>query len=132
MLYEKLNTEMKEMVDRYAERLRTLDWRRRATLLAEAALPFGDDLAPDKARLAAQGFVTAVLERLAAGNAGKAGDMEPGDMEMEEVDDLDQARLFLLSLDRGHQALARRYLDENPEARAALEQEIADGSETPS
>ncbi|HYH44688.1 MAG TPA: hypothetical protein VEG34_03320 [Thermoanaerobaculia bacterium] len=128
MLYEKLNSEMKEMVDRYAARLRTLDWRRRATLLAEAALPFGDDLAPDKARLAAQGFVTAVLERLAAGNAGGAGDM--GDME--EVDDLDQARLFLLSLDRGHQALARRYLDENPEARAALEQEIADGSETPS
>jgi Lon protease-like protein len=100
MLYEKLNAEMKSMVDRYAERLRIFDWGRRSDLLSETAMPFGEDLPPDKAKVAAQGFVTAILERL-----GES-----------EVTDPRQAELYLLSLNPAHRAEAERYLAENPEA----------------
>ena len=44
MLYEKLNPEMKRMVDDYARRLKVYDWGRRSELLAEVSLPFGEDI----------------------------------------------------------------------------------------
>jgi hypothetical protein len=105
MLYERLNPEMKKTVDSYVTRLQVLDWRRRADLLTEAARPFGDDLPPDKARLAGRGFITAVLERL----------------EEAEVTDPRQALLYLTSLHAEHRAMADRYLDENPAVRAEVE-----------
>ena len=100
MLYEKLNPEMKDTVDAYVGRLRPLAWGRRSDLLAEAALPFGDDLPPDKAKVAARGFLTAVLERLGDG----------------EVTDPVQALLYQASLNPEHQALAERWFEENPAA----------------
>ena len=108
MLYEKLNGDMRKMVDQYARKLRPLDWNRRSDLLVQASLPFGEELAPDKASLASRGFVTAVLERWDA----------------PEVDDPRQALLFLTSLNPDHQALAKRYLDAHPEIREVVEQEL--------
>jgi hypothetical protein len=108
MLYEKLNGDMRKMVDRYAQKLRPLDWNRRSDLLIEAALPFGEELAPDKASLASRGFVTAVLERWDA----------------PEVDDPRQALLYLTSLNPEHQALAKDYLDAHPEMREIVEREL--------
>lgn len=99
MLYEKLNDEMKETVDRYASRLAGLTWERRKEMLEEAAFPFGDDLPADKASLAAQGFLTAVLERW--------GDLE--------VTDPVQAQLYRSSLNPQHRAMAERYFAAHPE-----------------
>lgn len=113
MLYERLNPGMKATVDSYVTRLKVLDWGRRADVLADAALPFGEDLPPDKARIAARGFVTAVLERLDEGE--------------DEVTDPRQALLYLASLHPGHQAMAEQYFEENPEMRAEVE---AGGLET--
>ncbi|HYG65205.1 MAG TPA: hypothetical protein VEL74_21670 [Thermoanaerobaculia bacterium] len=110
MLYQKLNAEMRTMVDRYAERLRVYDWGRRSELLSGTALPFGEDLPPEQARKAAVGFVTAVLEKLGE----------------DEVTDFRQARLYLLSLNPGHRELAEQYLEANPEAREAIEREMGD------
>ena len=110
MLNPKLNDEMKTMVDRYAERLRVYDWGRRGDLLSGTALPFGEDLPPEQAQKAAVGFVTAVLEKLGE----------------DEVTDLRQARLYLLSLNPGHRELAEQYLEANPEAREVIEREMGD------
>ena len=111
MLYEKLNPEMKKLVDDWARRLQGYDWRRRSERLAEVSLPFTEELEPKKARLAAAGFVTGVLER----------------WEVQEVDDPQQARLYLLSLNPEHRALAEQYLEEHPEERAAIEAEVGEG-----
>lgn len=105
MLYDKLNAEMKKTVDAFVGRLKVLDWSRRSNLLADAALPFGQDLPPDKANTAARGFVTAVLERLGA----------------PEVTDPYQALLYLASLDPAHRAQAELWLDEHPEHRATVD-----------
>lgn len=105
MLYERLNPEMKATVDSYVARLQVLDWRGRANLLTEAARPFGEDLPPDKARIAARGFITAVLERL----------------EETEVTDSRQALLYLTSLHAEHRAMADHYLEKHPEVRAEVE-----------
>jgi len=110
MLYEKLNAEMQRMVDHYARQLQPLDWGQRSDLLAQASLPFGEELAPDKARLASRGFITAVLER----------------WDLPEVDDPGQACLYLASLNPDHHAMVERYLDDNPEMREAVDWELAD------
>jgi hypothetical protein len=111
MLYEKLNPEMKRLVDDWARRLQGYGWRRRSELLAEVSLPFTEEMEPRKARLAAAGFVTGVLER----------------WDVREVDDPWQARLYLLSLNPEHRALAGRYLENHPEERAAIEAEVSSG-----
>ena len=108
MLYEKLNTEMRRTVDQYARRLRPLAWNRRSDLLARASVPFGEGLAPEKAKLAARGFVTAVLERWGS----------------PEVDDPRQACLYLASLSPDHRGMAERYLNAHPEMREAVEREL--------
>jgi hypothetical protein len=110
MLYEKLNANMKEMVDGYAGRLRMLSWNRRSDLLVEAARSFGEDLPPDKAPTAARGFITAVLERL-----------EPEALEPQPVNDPFQASLYLASLDPDHRQAAEDYLEANPEMQAAVQ-----------
>jgi len=110
MLYEKLNDEMQEMVDQFAGRIRSLPWRRRSDLLAQAALPFVDEFDMDAARLASKGFLTAVLERLAPN----------------EVDDPHQACLFVLSLNPEHREMADRYLEAHPEVHQALRYELED------
>lgn len=115
MLYDKLNAEMKATVDAWVGRLKVLDWARRSDLLTESALSFAQDLPPDKAKIAARGFITAVLERLGA-----------EDDEATEVTDTRQALLYLASLDPGHQALAQEYLDANPEIRAEVEKGLGD------
>ena len=99
MLYEKLNAAMRGTVDAYVERIGPLGWRRRGELLAEAAATFGEDLEPEKAGLAARGFVTAVIERLGA----------------PVVEDPFQANLYLASLDATHRSLAESFLEENPQ-----------------
>jgi hypothetical protein len=109
LLYEKLNPEMKRMVDDWAHRLQVYDWARRSELLAEVSLPFGEELDPRRAKLAAAGFLTGVLERWDAG----------------EIDDPRQARLYLLSLNPEHRALAERYFEDHPEERAVLEDEAS-------
>ena len=109
MLYEKLNPEMKRMVDDYARRLQIYDWGRRSELLAEVSRPFGEELDPRRARLAAAGFLTGVLERWS----------------FQEIEDLHQARLYLMSLNPEHRTLAERWLEEHPEERAAIEEEAA-------
>jgi len=108
MLYEKLNPEMKKLVDDWAQRLEAYDWGRRSELLAEVALPFTEEMEPRQARLAAAGFLTGVLER----------------WDVQEIDDSRQVRLYLMSLNPEHRALAERWLDENPDARAALTEEV--------
>ena len=60
MLYEKLNPDMRQTIDDWAQRLAPLDWGRRGELLAEAAAAFGEDLSPEKSDLAGKGFLTAV------------------------------------------------------------------------
>jgi hypothetical protein len=110
MLYEKLNAEMQETVNAFVGRLKVLDWRRRSDLLADSALPFGHDLPPDKAKTAARGFVTAVIERLAA----------------PEVTDPYQALLYLASLDPDHRAQAELWLAEHPELQATVEEGLAE------
>lgn len=118
MLYEKLDPEMQEMVDTYAERLRDLAWPRRSDALAEASRPFGEALGEehgdDKARLAGRGFVTAVLERLAD----------------DEVDDPHQAVLFRLSLNPNHRAAAEAFLADHPEVRELVDDAMGDGEAT--
>jgi len=113
MLYDKLNDQMRQMVDTYAERLAGLDWSRRGALLGQAALPFGERFDEEQARLAGKGFVTAVLERLP-------------EAETAEVTDAHQAVLFSLSLDPGHRAAAKRYLDAHPEVGAVVEAELGE------
>ena len=108
MLYEKLNPEMKKLVDDWARRLQVYDWGRRSEMLSEVALPFTEDLEPRKARIAAAGFLTGVLER----------------WDVQEIDDFRQARLYLMSLNPEHRALAEQWLEENPEAKSALEAEV--------
>ena len=110
MLYEKLNPEMKKLVDDWARRLQVFDWGRRSEMLSEVALPFSEDLEPRKGRIAAAGFLTGVLER----------------WNVQEIDDPRQARLYLMSLNPEHRALAEQWLEENPEAREAIEAEAAD------
>lgn len=110
MLYEKLNPEMKKLVDDWAQRLEVYDWSRRSDLLAEVALPFTEDLEPRKARLAAAGFLTGVLEC----------------WDIQKIDDFRQARLYLMSLNPEHRILAEQWLGENPDAREAIEAEAAD------
>lgn len=112
MLYEKLNPEMQGTVDAYVERIGPFDWRRRGELLAEAAAAFGEDLAPEKASLAARGFVTAVIERLGA----------------PAVTDPLQAGLYMSSLDAGHRALVESFLEENPQFRDVVHGETAEES----
>jgi hypothetical protein len=117
MLYEKLESAMREMVDAWVERLGPMSWQRRGDLLVEAARPFGerfDD--PDQARLASTGFITAVLERL------------PGS---EAVSDPHQACLFRLSLHPAHRTEAERYLADNPELRELVERELGTEPEDP-
>lgn len=111
MLYEKLNDEMQEMVDTYAERLRDLPWARRSDALNQAAVPFGETFGPDQARLAGKGFVTAVLERL----------------EEEDVTDAHQAVLYRISLNPQHQAAAEDFLARHPEMREVVERELGGG-----
>lgn len=113
MLYEKLNGEMRKMVDQYARRLRPMAWNHRSDLLIQASLPFGEELAPDKASLASRGFVTAVLERWGS----------------PEVDDPRQAILYLASLNPDHLAMAERYLDGHPEMREVVGRELGDEEE---
>lgn len=100
MLYEKLNPEMKKMVDDYAQRLQIYDWNRRSQLLSEVSLPFAEEMDDRRAKLAAAGFLTGVLER----------------WNLDKVDDPEQARLYLMSLNPEHRELAVHYLEENPEA----------------
>jgi hypothetical protein len=109
MLYDKLNREMQQTVDAFVGRLKVLDWSRRADLLADSALPFGHDLPPDKAKVAARGFVTAVLERLGA----------------PDVTDPRQALLYLASLDPDHRARAEAWLDAHPEMRQAVDEGLS-------
>jgi hypothetical protein len=104
---------MKQTVDAWVGRLGVLDWRRRGDLLAEASLPFGQDLPPDKAKIAARGFVTAVLERLPTAKS-------------HEIDDPYQALLYLASLDPGHRTQAEAYLDAHPEVRGEGEEDAGD------
>jgi hypothetical protein len=108
MLYEKLNTEMQKMVDEYASRLVPFAWGRRADLLIEAAHAFGEELGPERAGLAARGFLTAVLERW--------GERPEGD----ELEDPRQVCLYLASLDAEHRARAERYLEAHPEMREVV------------
>lgn len=107
MLYEKLNPEMRSTVDAFASRIEPLPWHHRSDLLAEVARPFEDCFDAEAALLAAQGFVTAVLERLEVG----------------AVDDPFQAKLLSFSLNPEHRALAEVYLAENPEAQTVLAEE---------
>lgn len=105
MLYERLNPEMQQMVDDYAQRLQVYDWGRRSELLSEVSIPFGEELGPRQAKIAAAGFLTGVLERWG----------------LEEIEDPRQARLYLMSLNPEHRELAGRYFEEHPEAGGVLE-----------
>ena len=108
MLYEKLNDDMREMVDTYAERLRDLTWARRSDALNQAAVPFGETFGPEQARLAGKGFVTAVLERL----------------EEDDVSDAHQAVLYRISLNPRHREAAADFLSRHPELRELVEREL--------
>ena len=122
-LYEKLNAEMQATVDAWVDRLEALDWGRRSDLLTESALTFAEDMPADKSNLAARGFITAVLERLCASEDG-----QPESAEAEAVTDIRQALLYLASLDTGHRALAKAYLDEHPEIRDEVARGLAEES----
>ena len=115
MLYDKLNFEMRKTVDEFALRLGPLAWNRRSDLLAGAALPFAEELEPELARLAGQGFVTAVLER----------------WDDPSVVDPRQASLYLLSLNPTHRAMAAEYLHAHPQAREQVENDLAEESAAP-
>ncbi|HSL82948.1 MAG TPA: hypothetical protein VLF66_09235, partial [Thermoanaerobaculia bacterium] len=91
--------------DEYAARLGPLAWPRRSDLLVGAARPFVEDLGPEQARLAAKGFMTAVLER----------------WDDPIVVDPRQARLYMLSLNPTHRAMAAEYLHAHPDMRAVVE-----------
>ncbi len=108
MLYEKLSDTMQAMVDVYAEKVRDLPWPRTSDLIGEATGHFRDEYEGRQARVAALGFMTAVLERL----------------EVVEVDDPHQACLFTLSLNPEHRRLADLYLEKNPQVREVLEAEL--------
>jgi len=123
-LYEKLNEEMQATVDAWVDRLIVLDWGRRSDLLTESALTFAEDMPADKSNLAARGFITAVLERLCASEDGHPGVAA----EAEAVTDIRQALLYLASLDSGHRALAKAYLDEHPEIRDEVARGLAEES----
>jgi hypothetical protein len=112
MLYEKLNPQMQKMVDDYARRLAGLTWSRRSEILLAAAPSFAEDLPPQKAPMAARGFITAVLERL-------------GD---EPVDDPFQAGLYLTSLHAEQRQAAEAYLEAHPEVRAAVDELFGSGN----
>ena len=107
MLYDKLNCEMRKTVDAYVTRLGPMAWNHRSDLLAGAALPFAEELEPELASLAAQGFLTAVLERW-----GDPMVVDPG-----------QARLYMSSLNPTHRAMAAEYLHTHPNAPGAAEGE---------
>jgi hypothetical protein len=109
MLYDKLKPEMQQMVDAYAAKLGPMDWQRKSDLLAEAAMAFGGDPESRTSRLAAKGFLTAVIERW----------NEP------VVSNPSQACLYLASLDEGHRAMAERYLEEHPAILEAVELELS-------
>lgn len=109
MLYEKLNPQMREMVDTWAERLRPLPWQRRSDLLTRAAAPFGQQFTGEQAATATRGFITAVLERLDDGS----------------VEDPFQASMYRLSLNPEHQAQAESYLATHPDMRELLDHELA-------
>jgi len=108
MLYDKLNAQMRRTVDEFASRLGPMTWNRRSDLLADAALPFADDFEPDMARLAAKGFMTAVLER----------------WDDPIVVDPRQACLYMNSLNPLHRAMAAEYLSEHPHVRDMVEGEL--------
>lgn len=112
MLYDKLNSQMRKTVDEYASRLGPLAWPRRSDLLADAARPFVEDLEPEQARLAAKGFMTAVLER----------------WDDPRVVDPQQACLYMLSLNPHHRAMAAEYLHANPHVRDVVQQELGEAS----
>ena len=109
MLYEKLNPEMQQTVDAFADRLADLSWERRSDALARVAQPFSERFDGDDARLAGKGFLTAVLERLDA----------------EEVADVHQAVLHLLSLNPEHRARAEQWLELHPELAEAVKTELS-------
>lgn len=110
MLYDKLNSQMRRTVDEYAARLGPLAWNRRSDMLADAARPFAEDLEPELAHLAAKGFMTAVLER----------------WDDPIVVDPRQARLYLISLNPHHRAMAAEYLHAHPHERGLVEGEPGD------
>ncbi len=110
MLYDKLSPQMRQTVDAYVNRLGPLAWNLRSDLLASAAGPFVEDLAPEQAQLAAKGFMTAVLER----------------WDDTRVVDPRQACLYMISLNPRHRALAAEYLDANPHMRHAVRQELGE------
>jgi len=121
MLYEKLNAEMQGTVDAWVARLKVLDWGRRSDLLTESAISFAEDMPPEKSNLAARGFITAVLERLCASEDGHHGGSGGA------VTDTRQALLYLASLDTGHRALAKAYLDAHPEIRDEVAKGLGGG-----
>lgn len=94
MLYDRLNPGMRETVDAFAARIRDLPWAAKSDLLFEAVKPFADEFGSEAARLASQGFLTAVMERLGP----------------EEVSDPHQACLLARSLNPEHRVMADRYL----------------------
>lgn len=110
MLYDKLNSQMRRTVDEYATRLGPMAWSRRSDLLADAARPFVEDLAPEDASLAAKGFMTAVIER----------------WDDPSVVDPRQACLYLISLNPHHRAMAAEYLQANPQVRGVVEEELGE------
>lgn len=110
MLYDKLNPQMRKTVDEFAHRLGPMAWHRRSDLLADAAVPFAEDLEPEMARLAAKGFMTAVLER----------------WDDPSVVDPRQACLYMISLNPQHRAMAAEYLSAHPHVRDMLEGTVSD------
>ena len=105
MLYEKLNSVMKDLVDLYVQRLGPLGWKRRIDVLAEAIPAFSGELTGEQAKLAARGFLTAVLERL----------------DETTVDDPFHASLCLLSLRLDDQEAAAVFLGAHPEYKDAIQ-----------
>lgn len=104
MLYERLDPQMQQTVDEFADRLADVPWAQRSDALAEAALPFAEQFEGPKATLAGKGFLTAVLERLDCGT----------------VADPHQAVLLSLSLNPEHQRKAEGWLDQHPEVASVL------------
>ncbi|HEX6203535.1 MAG TPA: hypothetical protein VF100_11070 [Thermoanaerobaculia bacterium] len=99
MLYERLQPDMQQTVDEFAERIADLPWAQKSDALASAALPFAERYEGPQATLAGKGFLTAVLERL--------GDRP--------IDDATQAVLLSLSLNPHHQEAAASWLTAHPE-----------------
>ena len=112
MLYDKLNHQMRRTVDEFAARLGPMAWHHRSDLLADAAVPFAEDLEPGQAQLAAKGFMTAVLER----------------WDDPTVVDPRQACLYMISLNPRHRAMAAEYLHANPQVRDVVEEELGEAS----